>query len=72
MSLRRKYKLDVFDLTCRQCMEYRVFSYKKFEAILKRNDLESESDEPARFDAPTPTNHENMRGSDYFSGIPIR
>lgn len=69
MSLKKKYGPDVFDLTCRQCMEYRVFSYRKFEAILKRNELMSESDEHSHFDTPTPTNHGNMRGSDYFSGI---
>lgn len=67
MSLSRKYELAVLNLTCRQCMEYKVFSYHKFEAILKRNSLKASADEPAFcFDAPVPTNHANMRGSDYF------
>ena len=67
MSLSRKYELDVLNKTCRQCIEHRVFTYRKFEAILKRNSLHEASDEPTFcFDAPTPTNHENMRGSSYF------
>ena len=67
MSLSRKYELEVLNLTCRQCMECKVFSYSKFEAILKRNSLKASADEPAFcFDAPIPTNHANMRGSDYF------
>ncbi|WP_288763281.1 IS21 family transposase [uncultured Prevotella sp.] len=67
MSLSRKYELGVLNKTCRQCIEHRVFTYRKFEAILKRNSLHEASDEPTFcFDAPTPTNHENMRGSSYF------
>ena len=68
MSLRRKYELEIFDLTCRQCIENKVFTYKKFEAILKHNQLMASSDEPVLYDAPTPTSHGNMRGRDYFSG----
>lgn len=67
MSLSRKYDLGVLNKTSRQCIEHRIFTYRKFEVILKRNSLHENSDKPAfRFDAPTPTNHENMRGSDYF------
>ena len=67
MSLSRKYEPGVLNKTCRQCIEHRVFTYRKFEAILKRNSLHEASDEPAfSFDAPTPTSHENMRGSSYF------
>ena len=67
MSLSRKYELGVLNKTCRQCIEHRVFTYRKFEAILKRNSQHEASDEPTFcFDAPTPTNHENMRGSSYF------
>lgn len=67
MSLSRKYELDVLNRTCRQCIEYRVFSYRKFEAILKHNSLTASADEPAfRYDAPVPTGHVNMRGSDYY------
>lgn len=67
MSLRRKYGHDVFNLTCRQCVEYKVFSYRKFEAILKNNDLRDADDEPVCLDAPVPTGHGNMRGREYFS-----
>ena len=67
MSLSRKYELGVLNKTCRQCLEHRVFTYRKFEAILKHNSLHEASDEPTFcLDAPTPTNHENMRGSNYF------
>lgn len=67
ISLKRKYDLALINKTCRQCLECRVFSYKKFEAILKHNSLLEPDDESAFcFDAPTPTNHENMRGSAYF------
>lgn len=67
MSLSRKYELGILNKTCRQCIEYRVFTYRKFEAILKRNSLREASDEPAFcFDAPAVTNHENMRGRGYF------
>lgn len=69
LSLRKKYELTVFNLTCQQCMEYHVFSYSKFESILRNNYLHSSDDEVASSDAPVPTNHANMRGSSYFSGI---
>lgn len=65
LSLCRRYDTATMDLTCRQCLEMRIFSYKKFEMILKRNALMAAEDEPA-FDTPTPTNHENMRGREYF------
>jgi len=71
ISLRRRYEYEVFNLTCRQCIQYKVFSYTKFESILRRNSLEASSDEHAIYDAPVPTNHENMRGSDFFSGISV-
>ena len=68
ISLSRKYEVAVINKTCRQCLECKVFSYKKFEAILKHNSIQEPDDEPTFcFDAPTPTNHENMRGSTYFS-----
>lgn len=67
MSLSRKYETAIIDKTCRQCMECRVFSYRKFESILKHNSLIASEDEQALcFEAPVPTDHANMRGSDYF------
>lgn len=67
MSLSRKYETAIIDKTCRQCIECRVFSYRKFESILKHNSLIASEDEPALcFEAPVPTDHANMRGSDYF------
>lgn len=67
MSLSRKYELAVINKTCRQCIECKVFSYRKFEAILKHNSLHDSADEPTFcYEAPTPTNHANMRGSSYF------
>lgn len=65
LSSYRKYGSELVDLTCRQCLDNRVFSYKKFEAILKHNRMTRDDDEPCLF-APTPTNHGNMRGNDYF------
>lgn len=67
MSLRRKYESDVFDLTCRQCIQHGVYSYKKFESILKRNSLFKPADEPTLFDPPKPTDPNALRGKDYFS-----
>lgn len=61
----RKYEGRLVDLTCRQCLENRVFTYKKFEAILKNNYLHQADDEPGLF-APVPTDHANMRGNGYF------
>ena len=61
----RKYEGRLVDLTCRQCLENRVFAYKKFEAILKNNYLHQADDEPGLF-APVPTDHANMRGNGYF------
>lgn len=67
MSLSRKYETEELNKTCRQCLECRVFSYRKFEAILKHNSLKSSADESTfRYDAPVPTNHANMRGRNYF------
>ncbi|MCI1732283.1 MAG: IS21 family transposase, partial [Prevotella sp.] len=67
MSLSRKYEVAIIDKTCRQCRECKVFSYRKFEAILKHNSLIASEDEPTRcFEAPAPTDHANMRGSNYF------
>ncbi len=67
ISLKRKYELDVFNQTCRQCIEYKVFSYRQFEAILKRNQLYAASEESVNMTAPTPTSHGNMRGKGYFA-----
>ena len=69
LSARRKYEGAVFDKTCRQCLENRIFSYRKFEAILKNNALHADDDEPSLFDAPVPTDHVNMRGPGYFTEI---
>lgn len=68
VSLRRKYDLATFDLTCRQCMKYGIYSYSKFEAILKRNGVNASADETVIFHTPTSSNHGNMRGKDYFTG----
>lgn len=65
LSSYKKYESSLVDLTCRQCLDNRVFTYKKFEAILKHNYITQSDDEPCLF-APVPTNHVNMRGSDYF------
>lgn len=67
MSLNRKYERSVFDQTCRQCLQHKIFAYKKFEAMLKHNALHSSEDEPALLEAPVPSNHENMRGPGYFA-----
>lgn len=61
----KKYESSLVNLTCRQCLDNRVFTYKKFEAILKHNYITQSDDEPCLF-APVPTDHVNMRGSDYF------
>ena len=67
MSMSRKYETDVLNQTCRQCIECRVFSYRRFEAILKHNSLKASADEPTfSYNAPAPTDHANMRGSNYF------
>ena len=65
ISSYRKYDGALVDLTCRQCLENRVFTYKKFEKILKNNYLHRADDEPCLF-APVPTDHANMRGNGYF------
>ena len=65
LSSYKKYEGGLVDLTCRQCLDNRIFTYKKFEAILKNNHLTQSSDEPCLF-APVPTDHANMRGSGYF------
>lgn len=66
ISLRRRYEYEVFDLSCRQCKENKVFTYRRFEAILKHNSLKAATDESASLNAPTPTGHVNMRGREYF------
>lgn len=67
MSLSRKYETEILDKTCRQCLECRVFSYSKFEAILKHNSQQASDDEQGFCHAaPVPTGHANMRGSSYF------
>lgn len=65
LSSYRKYESALVDLTCRQCLENRIFTYRKFEAILKHNHMMQSEDEPCLF-APTPTDHANMRGNGYF------
>ena len=65
ISSYRKYEASLVDLTCRQCLENRVFTYKRFETILKNNYLHQADDEPCLF-APVPTGHANMRGNGYF------
>ena len=68
LSLKRKYEWEVFNLTCRQCIEHKVFAYKRFEAILKRNQLYAASEESVSMTAPAVTSHGNMRGKSYFAG----
>lgn len=65
LSSYKRYESSLVDLTCRQCLDNRVFTYKKFEAILKHNYITQSDDEPCMF-APAPTDHVNMRGNDYF------
>jgi len=65
LSSYRRYEKDVVDKTCSLCIEYKVFSYKRFEAILKNYESTKASDESA-CTAPIPKNHENMRGNNYF------
>jgi transposase len=65
LSSYRKYESGLVNLTCRQCLDNRIFSYKRFETILKHNYMTQSADEPCLF-APTPTDHANMRGRDYF------
>ena len=67
ISSRSKCEASVFDKTCSQCLELGVFSYRRFEAILKRNIRMSADDGPSIFDAPVPSNHVNMRGPAYFN-----
>lgn len=55
---------DRFNETCRLCLENSIYTGRRFEAILK-NTLLLPSDIDTT-DAPTPTNHENMRGASYF------
>ena len=72
MSNSRRYELAVLNKTCRQCLEFRIFSYKKFETILKKNATEESSDELSICscsDAPVPTDHANMRGSGYYQQL---
>jgi transposase len=67
MSLSRKYETSELNEACRQCLNYKVFSYGKFEAILKNIHSRSAADEQTIcFEAPVPTDHENMRGRSYY------
>ena len=65
LSSYRSHDAAIVDLTCRQCLENNVFSYRSFEAILKHNSLTQASDETCQ-PAPAPTGHANMRGNGYF------
>ena len=65
LSSYKKYEGGLVDLTCRQHLDNRIFTCKKFEAILKDNYLTQSSDKPCLF-APVPTDHANMRRSGYF------
>lgn len=38
-------------------MEYGIYSYSKFEAILRRNGMKVSADETVIFHAPTLSNH---------------
>lgn len=44
ISLSRKYEVALINRTCRLCLECKVFSYKRFEAILKHNSLQKSDD----------------------------
>lgn len=67
MSLSRRYETKIINKTCKQCIDFKIFSYRKFESVLKHNTLIASEDEPATcFEAPVPTDHVNMRGSSYF------
>ncbi len=67
MSLSKKSDRNTFNLTCRQCRENHIFSYKKFEAVFKHNMLTAAQDETVQLNAPVPSDHGNMRGAQYFT-----
>lgn len=63
LRLSRGYGREQFDAACRACLEHGIFQGKRFESVLKNNlfmvpDVATE--------APVPTNHENMRGNNYY------
>lgn len=64
LSLKRNCEPGIFDQACDLCLEYGIFSYKHFDAVLKRCKagglgLECVSD------VPQPQNKENTRGNIY-------
>ena len=61
---------EVYYKLCNSIVSLRrgIYSYSKFEAILRRNGVNASADETVIFHAPTPSNHGNMRGKDYFTG----
>lgn len=65
LGLQRRYPPDRFNATCRTCLGAGVFTGKRFEAILK-NTLRVPSDEDVATSVPSPTNHGNMRGGNYY------
>lgn len=64
IGLWKKYGVDAFNATCRDSLVNKVFSGRQFEAILKHKTMYP-CDVP-NCEAPAPTNHENMRGSNYY------
>lgn len=64
MGIRRRYEPDRFNAACRICTENSIFTGKRFEDVIK-NTLLIPTDVPVA-NAPTPSNHENMRGTSYY------
>ncbi len=64
LRLSRNSEREQFDATCRLCLKNSVFRGRRFEAILNSN-LLVPTDVPAS-EAPVPTDHENMRGVNYY------
>lgn len=64
IGLHKKYDEDAFNATCRDSLVNKVFSGRQFEAILKHKTMYP-CDVP-NCDAPVPTNHNNMRGTNYY------
>ncbi len=64
IGLTRKYDHSLIDEACKLCMANGVYSCREFERVLKR--LKAELAGPSDIDAPTPSNHENMRGCNSY------
>jgi hypothetical protein len=68
LRLGKTYSEDRLEAACKRAVRCRAFNYQSLKSIL-RNELDRVAMPPSSNEPPS-TQHENIRGADYFDSKP--